>query len=51
MADETAQRDDNYVTVIQGVSSVDEKSTTNIYVNPDTAGDGTGIHGVIVSLE
>jgi len=49
MAEEDAPRDENYVTVIQGVSSVDEESTTNIYVNPDV--DGLGTHGVIVSIE
>ena len=49
MADEISPRDDNYVAVIQGVSSVDEESTTNIYVSPDT--DGAGTHGIIVSIE
>lgn len=43
-----AERDENRVTVIQGVSEVDEKTTISIAVNPDS--DGAGGHGVIVEV-
>ena len=49
MVDEVAPRDDNGIPVIQGTSSVDEVSSTNIYVNPDF--DGFGSHGVILKVE
>jgi len=49
MADEIADRDDNYEPVITGVSSVDGKKVLKIHVNPDS--DGAGTHGVVVSIE
>lgn len=49
MVDEIMPRDENYEPVIAGVSSVDGESIVLIHVNPDT--DGTGTHGVVVSIE
>ncbi len=43
-----APRDENWKTVIQGVSELDEKTTISIAVNPDS--DGAGAHGVIVEV-
>jgi len=41
-------RDDNSVTVIAGVSELDEVTPVTIYVNPDS--DGLGTHGVVVEV-
>lgn len=49
MPEDIAKRDDNHVPTIQGVSSVDEQTPTDIWVNPDI--DGSGTHGVILKVD
>ena len=43
-----SERDENRVTTIIGVSSVDLSTPTNIAVNPDA--DGAGTPGVVVEV-
>jgi len=45
---EEAERDENFVPALIGVSSVDEEIILKVYVNPDS--DGAGTHGIVVKV-
>lgn len=48
MATGEAERDDNFVPTMIGVSSADLETVTKVAVNPDS--DGAGTPGVVVEV-